>query len=71
MLDKRRIDLTQSCSRQIHDNALLESKNASLVRKHLGCSHIHPQLPRAGRQRLPERRPDPLASTTTELSFFP
>uniref|UniRef100_UPI00356AAEFE integrase n=1 Tax=Polaromonas sp. TaxID=1869339 RepID=UPI00356AAEFE len=40
MLDKLRIEQTKSRSRQSNDNALAESKNASVVRKHMGYSHI-------------------------------
>ncbi|MCB1851592.1 MAG: hypothetical protein KDI83_12585 [Gammaproteobacteria bacterium] len=34
------IELTKSRARQTNDNALVESKNGSVVRKHLGYSHI-------------------------------
>lgn len=47
MLEKLRIEQTKSRSRQSNDNALVESKNASVVRKHMGYSHIpqkHAQL---------------------------
>ncbi len=40
MLEKLRIEQTKSRSRQSNDNALAESKNASVVRKHMGYSHI-------------------------------
>ena len=40
MLDKLRIEFTKSRARRTNDNALVESKNASVVRKHLGCSDI-------------------------------
>lgn len=40
LLDKLRIEQTKSRSRQSNDNALAESKNASVVRKHMGYSHI-------------------------------
>ena len=40
MLDKLRIEQTKSRSRHSNDNALAESKNASVVRKHMGYSHI-------------------------------
>lgn len=40
LLDKLRIELTKSRSRQTNDNALVESKNGSTVRKHLGYGHI-------------------------------
>ena len=36
MLDKLRIEQTKSRARQSNDNALAESKNASVVRKHMG-----------------------------------
>src|SRR5674476_101171 len=40
MLEKLRIEQTKSRSRNSTDNALAESKNASVVRKHMGYSHI-------------------------------
>lgn len=40
MLNKLRIEQTKSRARQSNDNALAESKNASVVRKHMGYSHI-------------------------------
>jgi transposase InsO family protein len=40
LLEKLRIEQTKSRSRHSNDNALAESKNASVVRKHLGYSHI-------------------------------
>lgn len=41
MLDKIRVnEFTKSRSRHTNDNALAESKNASVVRKHLGYAHI-------------------------------
>ena len=40
MLEKLRIEQTKSRSRQSNDNALAESKNAGVVRKHMGYSHI-------------------------------
>ena len=40
MLEKLRIDQTKSRSRHCNDNALVESKNASTVRKYLGYAHI-------------------------------
>ncbi len=40
MLDKLRIEQTKSRARHSNDNALAESKNASVVRKHMGYSHI-------------------------------
>jgi transposase InsO family protein len=40
LLEKLRIELTKSRARQSNDNALVESKNGSIVRKHLGYSHI-------------------------------
>jgi len=36
LLDKLRIEQTQTRARQTNDNALVESKNGSTVRKHLG-----------------------------------
>ena len=40
LLEKLRIEQTKSRSRQSNDNALAESKNASVVRKHRGHDHI-------------------------------
>jgi hypothetical protein len=40
MLNKLHIEFTKSRSRHSNDNALAESKNASVVRKHLGYGHI-------------------------------
>ena len=41
LLEKRRIaEFTKSRARRTNDNALVESKNGSVVRKHLGYSHI-------------------------------
>ena len=40
MLTSLRIGQTQSRSRQSNDNALAESKNASVVRKHMDYVHV-------------------------------
>jgi transposase InsO family protein len=40
LLEKLLIEFTKSRARQTNDNALAESKNASIVRKYLGYSHI-------------------------------
>jgi hypothetical protein len=40
LLEKLRIEQTKSRSRHSNNNALAESKNASVVRKHMGYSHI-------------------------------
>jgi transposase InsO family protein len=40
MLDKLRVEFTKSRPRHSNDNALVESKNGAVVRKHLGYSHI-------------------------------
>lgn len=40
MLEKLHIEFTKCRARRCNDNALVESKNASVVRKHLGYSHI-------------------------------
>ncbi len=40
LLEKLRVEFTKSRPRQSNDNALAESKNASVVRKHLGYAHI-------------------------------
>ena len=43
ILEKLRIEQTKSRSRHSNDNALAESKNASVVRKHMGYAHIPQQ----------------------------
>jgi transposase InsO family protein len=40
LLNKLLIELTKSRARHTNDNALVESKNGSIVRKHLGYVHI-------------------------------
>lgn len=40
LLQKLLIELTKSRSRHSNDNALVESKNGSIIRKHLGYMHI-------------------------------
>lgn len=40
LLNKLLIELTKSRARRSNDNALVESKNGSIVRKHLGYTHI-------------------------------
>ena len=40
LLEKLRIEFTKSRSRHSNDNALAESKNAAIVRKQFGYSHI-------------------------------
>jgi transposase InsO family protein len=40
LLNKLHIEFTKSRPRQSNDNALAESKNASVIRKHLGYDHI-------------------------------
>ena len=40
LLGKLNIEFTKSRARRANDNALVESKNASVIRKHLGYSHI-------------------------------
>ena len=40
LLNKLRIEMTKSRARQSNDNALAESKNASIVRKIYGYTHI-------------------------------
>lgn len=48
MLDKLRVtEFTKSRARQSTDNALVESKNASVIRKHLGYGHIPAQFAEA------------------------
>lgn len=40
LLEKLRVEFTRSRARQTNDNALVESKNGSVVRKHFGYAHI-------------------------------
>lgn len=40
LLDKLRIEFTRSRPRHTNDNALVESKNGSVIRKHFGYAHI-------------------------------
>ena len=40
MLEKLRVEFTKSRPRHSNDNALAESKKASVVRKHFGYAHI-------------------------------
>ena len=40
LLEKLRIEFTKSRPRHSNDNALVETKNGAIVRKHLGYSHI-------------------------------
>ncbi len=40
LLEKLRIEFTKSRPRHSNDNALAETKNGSIVRKHLGYAHI-------------------------------
>ena len=40
LLEKLRVEFTKSRPRHCNDNALAETKNAAVVRKHLGYSHI-------------------------------
>ena len=40
MLNKLQVKLTKSRSRRTNDNAPVESKNASVIRKILGYMHI-------------------------------
>jgi transposase InsO family protein len=44
LLKKLLVELTKSRARHSNDNALVESKNGSIIRKHLGYSHIQQQL---------------------------
>ncbi len=44
LLKKPLIELTKSRARHSNDNALVESKNGSIIRKHLGYSHIRQHL---------------------------
>ena len=40
LLERMRITQTRSRARQTNDNALVEGKNAAVVRKHFGYAHI-------------------------------
>lgn len=40
LLEKLRIEFTKSRPRHSNDNALVETKNAAVIRKHLGYAHI-------------------------------
>lgn len=40
LLDKLRIEFTRSRPRHTNDNALVESKNGAVIRKHFGYAHI-------------------------------
>ena len=40
LLDKLRIEFTKSRPRHSNDNALAETKNGAIIRKHLGYAHI-------------------------------
>ena len=44
LLEKLRAEFTRSRPRRSNDNALVESKNASVVRRHLGHAHIPARL---------------------------
>lgn len=41
LLEKLRIEQTKSRSRHSNDNALVESKNGSVIRKNFGYTHVH------------------------------
>ena len=45
LLGKLLIEQTKSRPRQSNDNALVETKNGAVIRKHIGYSHIRPHLP--------------------------
>ena len=44
LLEKLRAEFTRSCPRRSNDNALVESGNASVMRRHLGHAHIPARL---------------------------
>ena len=44
LLQKLAVKQTKSRARHPHDNALVESKNASVVRKNMGWTHVHQDL---------------------------
>lgn len=45
LLEKLLIEQTKSRARRSNDNALLESKNGSVIRKHFGYSHTPSSSP--------------------------
>jgi hypothetical protein len=68
---------TKSRSRQSNDNAQVESKNGSIVRKHFGYSHISQRFARVindfcrdqyahVRRRFTRRRPERLGASKTK-----
>ena len=59
LLEKLRIEFTKSRPRHSNDNALAESKNGAVVRKHLGYAHIPQQFATTG-QRVLCGLPEPL-----------
>jgi hypothetical protein len=54
MLGKLNIEFTKSRSRQSNDNALVESKNAAVIRKQFGYSHIEQHWAKELNQHLQE-----------------
>jgi len=57
LLEKLRIEQTKSRSRQSNDNALTESKNASVVRKHMGYA---PKEVPLGDDHIPQQYAKPI-----------
>jgi transposase InsO family protein len=49
LLNKLQVEQTKSRSRRTNDNALVEGKNAAVVRKHFGYMHIPKKRPRRKR----------------------
>ena len=69
MLKKLLVEFTKSRPRHSNDNALAESKNGAVVRKHLGYAHI-PQHCASLVNTFCANYLNPYV-TTTNLSFFP
>ena len=61
-------EFTKSRPRRSNDNALVESKNASVVRRHLGHAHIA-RRHRRPRQWLPARRAGAVSELPSSLPF--
>lgn len=75
ILKKMLIDQTKSRSRRTNDNALVESKNGAVIRKHMGYVHIQKKYARSinhfYRENMDEylnfHRPSGFATTMTDI----
>ena len=70
LLKKLLIELTKSRARQSNDNALVESRNGSIVRKHLGYAHSRQHwafLVCCGSESAPSPSPEPLHQLSPAL----